>query len=138
MIVVLHVFCIDLLDVIVLWRITKTFKPSVPGLRRQFPDSSRGPRFTNLAAREVVIFSAIAAIIPSCKIRQPVGRSLFFKYGQCFHEDIQSNMHDATDRSLVRLPPIPRTHAPRISCKLLGCYQRITGSSTFNTTLFSI
>lgn len=63
--------------------ITKNFKPSVPGFWRKLSLSARGPRFTNIAARETVISSTSAAIIPSRTICQPMGRSLC-KYKNAF------------------------------------------------------
>ena len=37
------------------------------------------------------------------------------EHGERVHAHIQPNLHDALGRPLVRLPPIPGAHAPRIS-----------------------
>lgn len=49
------------------------------------------------------------------------------KFSGRLHEDLQPDLHDAADRSLERLPPVPGAHAPGLSLQLLGCHQRTAG-----------
>ena len=45
------------------------------------------------------------------------------KYGLGIHEDIQSNLHDAPHRPLVRMPPVSGANAARIPQQIVGCNQ---------------
>lgn len=54
-------------------------------------------------------------------------RVTVFKYGECFHEDIQSYMYDAADWTLVGVSAIFGANAAGVSSKLMGRNQRITG-----------
>lgn len=49
------------------------------------------------------------------------------QHGVSVHADIQPDLHDVTNRALVRLPAIPRSYAARVPAQLLGCNKRITG-----------
>lgn len=49
------------------------------------------------------------------------------EYGQRLHEDLQPDLHDAADWTLVGMSSIPRAHAAGIPSKLVGRHQRITG-----------
>lgn len=42
------------------------------------------------------------------------------KHGLGVHADIQLDLHDATDRALVRLSAVPCSYAARFPAKLLG------------------
>jgi len=44
-----------------------------------------------------------------------------------FHADLQPDLHHVADRTLVRMSPVPRPNAARLSSKLLGLHQWIAG-----------
>ena len=50
------------------------------------------------------------------------------EFNRCFHENIQPDLHDATGRPLVRLPPVSGSHAAGVPPELLGLHQRATGN----------
>ena len=50
-----------------------------------------------------------------------------FEHGQRVYEDFQLDLHDAADRSLVRLPSIFGAYVTRVSTQFLGCDQRSQG-----------
>lgn len=67
---------VDFLGVDVLLRITETIQTSVPGFRRKFSNSTRGPRTTHIAARETPVTGPSAPIVQTGQIRQPMGGGL--------------------------------------------------------------
>lgn len=50
-----------------------------------------------------------------------------FEYGLRFHENLQSDLHDAADWPLERLPTVFSANVARFSIKLLGIDQRTAG-----------
>ena len=46
------------------------------------------------------------------------------------HAHLQPHLHDAAHRSLERLSPVPRPHAPELPLKHMGRHQRTAGSIT--------
>lgn len=43
------------------------------------------------------------------------------------HADLQPHSHDASHWTLERMPPVPRSDAPRLSAEYLGLNQRASG-----------
>lgn len=53
------------------------------------------------------------------------------QHGFSVHAHLQPHIHDAPDRTLVRLPSVPRPNASGLSFQLLGGNQRATGKDIF-------
>lgn len=45
------------------------------------------------------------------------------QHGWRIYENLQLDMHDASNRTLERLPAVPRAHAPGVSPELMGRHQ---------------
>lgn len=56
------------------------------------------------------------------------------QHGLGVHEDLQSDLHDATDRTLERLSAVLSANVTGFSIKFLGIHQRITGNASSLTS----